>query len=194
MLPESDIPTPAQTSRRTRRRRNTRARTRTERTQPDRGSAGTGQDPRKSVFDIQRKKVLIRDRKGVDLMPATFGIFFPNPNPPAFPNIVLSKTDKRLQHFGTRTNRKVDLDKSNRVTPLRTDGREIVRTEPGTQSAGTSPTMIRPGRVTRPEASTKDRSHQASDPSDIQVQATPPRKEYAATDWSTGHGELRPKR
>ena len=69
-----------------------------------------------SVFDIQRKKVLIRDRKGVDLMPATFGIFFPNPNPPAFPNIVLSKTDKRLQHFGTRTNTKVDLDRSNRMT------------------------------------------------------------------------------
>ena len=36
--------------------------------------------------------------------------------------------------------------------------------------------MIRPGRVTRPEASTKDRSHQASDPSDIQVQATPQEK------------------
>ena len=178
VLPESNAPAPPRASRRTRRRRNARVSTRTERgTQSDRGSDGTGQDPRTSVLDIQRRKSLIRDRKGLDLMPATLRIFFPNPSPPAFPNIVLSKTDKRLQHFGTRTDREVDFDRGNGMTPdPRTDGREIVRTEPGTQSAGTSPTMIRPGRVTRPEASTKDRSHQASDPSDIQVQATPQEK------------------
>jgi hypothetical protein len=119
---------------------------------------------------------LIRDREGLDLMPATFGICFPNPSHPAFPNIVLNKTDKRLQHGGTRKNRKIDLC-SNWMTPdPRTDGREIVRTEPGTQSAGTSPTMIRLGKVTRPKASTEDRSHQASDPRDIQVQVTPQEK------------------
>ena len=164
VLPESNAPAPPRASRRTRRRRNARVSTRTERgTQSDRGSDGTGQDPRTSVLDIQRRKSLIRDRKGLHLMPATWRIFFPNPSPPAFPNIVLSKTDKRLQHFGTRTNRKVDLDRGNGMTPdPRTDGREIVRTEPGTQSAGTSPAMIRPG----------SRSRQASDPGDIQVQAT----------------------
>ena len=124
VLPESNAPAPPRASRRTRRRRNARVSTRTERgTQSDRGSDGTGQDPRTSVLDIQRRKSLIRDRKGLDLMPATLRIFFPNPSPPAFPNIVLSKTDKRLQHFGTRTNRKVHLDRSNRMTPdPRTDG------------------------------------------------------------------------
>ena len=36
--------------------------------------------------------------------------------------------------------------------------------------------MIRLGKVTRPKASTEDRSHQASDPRDIQVQVTPQEK------------------
>ena len=77
VLPEFAIPTPPGTSRRTRRRTNTRVSTRTERsTQPDRGSDETGQNPTTSGFDIQRKEILIRDREGLDLMPATFGIFF----------------------------------------------------------------------------------------------------------------------
>ena len=55
VLPESNAPAPPRASRRTRRRRNARVSTRTERgTQSDRGSDGTGQDPRTSVLDRRK--------------------------------------------------------------------------------------------------------------------------------------------